>query len=610
LQLSDKSRIVVTGNSTDEMRLARQLSEDYALLFGTRLSVVKDKVRKGDISLRLTSGKKLGQEGYRMQIADKVALEAATPRGLFYATRTLLQLTEMNRALPCGSTVDVPQYALRGFMIDCGRKFIPMSYLRSLVRMMAYYKMNTLQIHLNDNAFKGFYNDDWSQTYAAFRMECATYPGLTARDGYYTKQEFIALQELADSCGVEIIPEIDSPAHSLAFTQYKPELGSREYGMDHLDLSNPNTYTFMDALFKEYLEGPNPVFRGKRVHIGTDEYSNAKQEVVEQFRAYTDHYIRLVESYGKQACIWGALTHAKGTTPVKSDHVVMGCWYNGYAQPKDMKAAGYQLVSIPDGLVYIVPAAGYYYDYLNTEYLYTKWSPRFIGKEEFQENDPQLLGGMFAVWNDHSGNGISVKDIHHRVAPALQTLSAKMWDGDHTTCSFALFDSLRRDLSEAPGVNELGRIGTPHTEVLTLPTLAPDTVLPYDGIGYNYTISFHLTAASEAPGTELFRSQSSVFYLADPISGRFAFARDGYLYTFRYRPFDGEEADLRIEGTNTATRLYVNGRLLDNFDIQPIYYSEKKNLRNCVRTLFFPLRHSGNFKSRITSLSVRNFVEP
>ena len=65
-----------------------------------------------------------------------------------------------------------------------------------------------------------------------------------------------------------------------------------------------------------------------RVHIGTDEYSNKKQDVVEKFRAFTDHYIRFVEGFGKQACVWGALTHAKGETPVKSENVLMSAWYN------------------------------------------------------------------------------------------------------------------------------------------------------------------------------------------------------------------------------------------------------------------------------------------
>ena len=100
--------------------------------------------------------------------------------------------------------------------------------------------------------------------------------------------------------GVEIIPEIDVPAHSLAFTQYNPRIGSKKYGMDHLDLFAPETYPFIDALFKEYLEGDEPVFCGKRVHIGTDEYSNETQELVEKFREFTDHYIDLVEGYGNR----------------------------------------------------------------------------------------------------------------------------------------------------------------------------------------------------------------------------------------------------------------------------------------------------------------------
>ena len=95
----------------------------------------------------------------------------------------------------------------------------------------------------------------------------------------------------------------------------------------------------------------------------------------------------------------------------------MSAWYNGYADPKEMVKQGYHLISIPDGLLYIVPQAGYYYDYLNTKYLYEKWTPNIVGKEVFPERDPAILGGMFAVWNDHVGNGISTKDIHHRCLP-------------------------------------------------------------------------------------------------------------------------------------------------------------------------------------------------
>ena len=408
--------------------VAEQFINDYATLFKKEMKLATGKAKTGDIVLTCKKLDNTPDEGYRLNIGKFVEIEAPATDGAFWATRTLLQLMEQGN-LPQGEAIDIPQYKLRGFMIDVGRKFIPISYLRNLVRIMAYYKMNTLQIHLNDNGFPKYFGDDWAKTSAAFRLECETYPGLTATDGSYTKQEFIELQKLAEQLHVEIIPEIDSPAHVLAFTHYRPELGSEEYGMDHFNLSNPEVYTFMDSLFKEYLSGKEPVFRGPKVNIGTDEYSNRKQEVVEQFRAYTDYYLDLIQKYGKQPMLWGSLTHANGTTPIRHENVLMACWSNTYARPKDMADLGYQLVSIPDGLVYIVPAAGYYYDYLNCQNLYEHWTPAVIGSYTFPEQHPQVEGGMFAVWNDHYGNGISTKDIHHRLFPAMQTMAVKCWTG-------------------------------------------------------------------------------------------------------------------------------------------------------------------------------------
>lgn len=603
------ARIVCTSQNPELLRIARMFADDYQQMFGQTLSVAQGKATSGDFVLSLSADKKLGKEGYAIKITDRVAISAPTPIGLYWSTRTLLQLAEQNqeRSLPQGTIRDYPDYPLRGFMIDCGRKFIPMAYLQDLVKIMAYYKMNTLQVHLNDNGFKQYFEHNWDKTYAAFRLESETYPGLTARDGSYSKKEFIDFQKQAASNFVEIIPEIDVPAHSLTLTHYKPEIGSKEYGMDHLDLFKPETYEFVDALFKEYLEGDNPVFVGKRVHIGTDEYSNAKKDVVEKFRAFTDHYIRFVEGFGKQAVVWGALSHAKGDTPVKSENVVMNAWYNGYADPATMIKDGYQLISIPDGLVYIVPKAGYYYDYLNEPYLYKEWTPAHIGKAVFDEKHPSILGGMFAIWNDHVGNGISVKDIHHRIFSPLQTLSVKMWTGAQTGIPYETFNEKRALLSEAPGVNQLARIGKKPELVYERSTVAPGSTSDYPEIGYNYTVSFDITGAKESEGTELFRSPNAVFYLSDPIRGMMGFARDGYLNTFPYKVNPGEKATIQIEGNNRSTTLRVNGKVVDEMNTQKLYFNAGKDSMNYVRTLVFPLEKAGNFNSKVQNLKVYNY---
>ncbi len=624
-QTALSGRIVVKNAKLKTVATA--LAADYKEMFGKELTIVNGATKGGDVVLSLKKNKALGDEGYTMNVGSAVEITAATERGAFWATRTLLQIAEQHKDgnLPKGKTTDVPEYKLRGFMIDCGRKFIPMSYLRDLAKIMAYYKMNTLQVHLNDNGFRQYFGGDWNKTQAAFRLECDTYPGLTAKDGSYSKQEFIDFQKLAEQNGVEVIPEIDAPAHSLAFTQYKNEIGSKEYGMDHLDLFNPETYKFMDGLWKEYIGGKNPVFIGKRVHIGTDEYSNAKKDVVEKFREFTDHYIKYVESFGKQAVVWGALTHANGDTKVKNKGVLMDIWYNGYADPVEMKKQGYKLVSIPDGLVYIVPAAGYYYDYLNCQYLYEHWTPAVIGNKTFEENDPMIEGGMFAVWNDHAGNGISTKDVHHRVYPALQTLAVKCWTGKDTKLPYAEFDSKRVELSEAPGVNELGRLGKPGSVVLEKATVNAGETLNAEEIGYNYAVTFTVDGKQEANGTELFRSANAVVYLADPEQGKLGFERDGYRNLFNYRIPAGEKHTITIEGTNKMTRLLVDGAVKEElgpktlyvmrdqdrahyqvkgtYTYEPVVYQPTDQIYY-QRTLVFPLRKAGNFKSTITNLKV------
>lgn len=613
---SASTRIVVASDGLHGV--ADSLAADWHTMFGSRLQVVDGKAEKGDIVLSLKADKKLGEEGYTIDIAEKVTVTAPKPVGVYWATRTLLQIAEQSaeRELPKGKITDWPDYGLRGLSMDVGRKFIPMAYLKDLVKALSYYKLNSLRIHLNDNGFPYYFGNDWDKTYAAFRMESDRFPGLTARDGYYTKDEFRDFQRSSAGEFVDIVPEIDIPAHALAFSHYKKGIGSKEFGEDHLDLFNPETMPFLDEVFDEYLGGDNPVFINEYMHIGTDEFGkdypgfDKKKETAEKFRGFMDHYIRLVESYGKKPWVWGSLSTAPGETPIKTEGVMLDAWYNGYADPKEMIKLGFKLNSIPDGMVYIVPAAGYYYDYLNTEWLYNNWTPAKVGNVQFEEQDPNIAGGYFAVWNDHVGNGISVQDIHHRVMPALQTMAVKLWDGLNVSLPYADFNEARASISEAPGLNRLGRVGTPGQLVLEQAKVAPGSRNEIPEIGYGYTVEFDLDAVAEKPGTVLFSSPDAVVYLADPVKGLLGFARDGYLNTFNFRPYPGEKVHIRIDGTNEGTTLFVNGQKYQSLDKVTQWHNEGKNKMYYVSTLVFPLQQAGDFKSGVSNLKVYNYVRP
>lgn len=623
-QMQPSGQIVVASPALRSM--AQTFCHDYTLLTGRQMSIATgNKAKAGDIVLRLKKDKALGSEGYRMAIGTTCDITAATPKALYWGLQTVLQLSEQQPSLPCGSTVDKPQYAIRGFMLDVGRKFVPMPYIKKLARIMAYYKMNTLQLHLNDNGFKQYFDDDWMQTPSAFRLECDTYPGLAAKDGHYTKAEFRTLVNEAAAQFVDIIPEIDAPGHVLAFTQYKPSLASEKYGMDHFDIFNPEVYTFMDNLFKEYLSGKDPVFAGKYVHIGTDEYSNATQELKEKFRAYTDRYLALIESYGKSPMVWGALSHADGTTPVRQKGVTMGLWSNDMADPVEMKRQGWKMISMTDWQTYIVPIADYYHDYLPLDNLYNTWTPRVFRNVTLEENDPCIVGGMFALWNDIYGNGITVADMHDRIFPVLQVIADKTWTAALTTLPFDLFEQKKGLLSEAPGVNEMGRTKAPMS--LNEVKAGHNLGLPVSEVGFGHRITFTVDCKAEAKGTVLFYGPQSTFFLADPVTGRLGYQREDYLDTFNYTlPTEGE-VELTIETTPAATTLYVNGVKRETLAEQRLYVIDKEKSRydkmpnvktlpqvwqpttsmRYLRALFFPLQKAGAFKSNVKHLNVESF---
>jgi len=635
--LTGASRIVLNNTDKDILQKAASiLQKELQEQTGLALKIAIEKPGKGDIYLTLhETDTAIGDEGYYLKVNEMLIISALKYQGLFWGTRTLLQVVKQNKAIPKGIARDYPEFKVRGFVLDDGRKFFSLQFLRDYVKLMSYYKMNDFQIHLNDNGFKNQFNNNWDSTYSAFRLQNETYPGLTAKDGSYTKKEFIALQELADDYAVNIIPEIDVPAHSLAFTKVIPEIGSKLYGQDHLDLHNPLTYTVIENVFKEYLSGDHPAFMGKEVHIGTDEYDKRDAEA---FRAFTDHFIKYVQSFGKDVRVWGALTHAAGTTPVTVKNVTMNTWYNGYANPVEMKKLGYKQISTPDGWLYIVPAAGYYFDYLDLKNIYNNWTPSIIGEVNFPAGDPTILGGSFAEWNDKVGNGISEKDVNDRVFPAMQVLSEKMWAGTDTLKSFEDFNALSEKTGEGPSLNIRGKIGNPDQSLVAYFSFDnkdksiqlhqvtyikghsgnalyfsgenSTTELPYKEIGYDYTVSFWINPAeNNTADAVIFRSANSVVKLKQGNTDNLGFSRDGYNFDFSYHVPENTWTHIVIAGTNKGTSLYVNGQLQKKLydDFFPATATDKTKKQK-VETLFFPLQTVGGFYGKIDELRIWNKV--
>ena len=620
LSLPVQGNIVI--NPVDEAALASTASilvEDLKELMGWEYTITTGKAKKNDIYLSLAKAdEQLGKEGYVLAINNKVSIEAPTAQGVFWGTRTLLQMLHRQEAkLAKGTTRDWPEFPNRGYMLDVARKFFTLDYLKEQIKVLSFYKMNEFHIHLNDNGFPQFFDNDWNKTYAAFRLESERFPGLTAKDGSYTKKEFTELQRMGMEYGVNIIPEIDIPAHSLAFAHYKPEIGSKEYGMDHLDLYKEETYQFVDALLDEYLSGEEPVFIGPDVHIGTDEYNKKEAE---QYRYFTDRYLKYVASYGKTPRMWGGLKWLPGKTPVQAEGVTVNAWSYDWVDPEVSIKEGYKLINTCDTYLYIVPGAGYYREFLDHQWLYEKWTPWMMNrKQTLPVGTPGVLGGMFAVWNDQCGNGISEQDVHYRSFPAIQVMAERMWKGDNQqVVPFAEFEALCKMMPEAPGVNLLGRIGA-ETSLLTEETTlnGKESIgTAIQEVGYPYTVSFSVCPDAEAQSISgvLFKGPHSTVYTNWENTGRIAFARDGYEFAFGSFILPvGQWTDITIKGDWKGTSLYVNGKLQERLEGRKkrVHNPKYNRLENMPiqETLVFPLQYIGDtvngFKGKLKNVKIQ-----
>ncbi|MBP5711762.1 MAG: beta-N-acetylhexosaminidase, partial [Prevotella sp.] len=147
--------------------------------------------------------------------------------------------------------------------------------------------------------------------------------------------------------------------------------------------------------------------------------------------------------------------------------------------------------------------------------------------------------------------------------------------------------------------------------------------LPIIGAGYDYRVSFSLDCKEEEKGAVLFESDHAIFYLSSPTTGQMGFSRDGYLNTFNYKLPVDRHVDIRIEGTNKETRLYVNNRHIQTLSTREVYVMKPSDQLNnmpgaiyqptvfapsakmyYVPTLVFPLQRSGNYRSQVTNLKV------
>ncbi len=424
---------VVTVTATDEC--ARRALEAMKLFLpGVDFRLVEE---NGMIRFEKTKANK--KEAYTLTADDSgVLLQYEDFLGARNAVATLSQLwcaeSEGYSIKRC-KIEDYPLFRVRSFMMDLARGVGRKEEIKETVIRLALLKYNRIHLHLVDNA---------GVAWQSVRLPKLTGP----RGDQYSMQYFKALNELCVTLGLEVLPEIEVPAHNGTILRCYPELACEVDETEHpgkwvLCAGNDKIFDFYKNLISDLLE----MFPSCRaIHIGGDEVNF---EDLPNQRCHWDfcpkcqalgftgmqeiyYYViqkvyDIVKSFGKEVAMWNDWIDISKPCPLPKD-IQIHFWR--VAAPGRGPIEGCSMQKFLEQGFSVVNAR-YEDTYIDVgEYASAKtlndWLPT-VRPETEEKYHTQILGGEICAWE--YGNEESYRFYRFTLPSPLGLFADRLWNG-------------------------------------------------------------------------------------------------------------------------------------------------------------------------------------
>ncbi|MFH6959479.1 beta-N-acetylhexosaminidase [Flavobacterium aquidurense] len=445
--------------------------------YGFKLPVVNKGVKN---SIKLISQKNiegLKGEGYSFKSGKNgVEINGNSPMGTFYGMQTLIQLLPVEKssslAIAAVDVKDEPRFAYRGAMLDVGRHFFSVEFVKKYIDYLALHKMNYFHWHLTEDQ--------------GWRIEIKKYPKLTEigskrngsiigkypgkgsdntpEGGFYTQEEVKDIVKYASDRFITVIPEIEMPGHSSAAIAAYPELScfpdektnlpenmmsakskqemangrnkivQETWGV-HTDVFVPteNTFKFLEDVLDEVMA----LFPSKYIHVGGDESPKdawkrsafcqqmIKDKGLKDEHGLQSYFIQRIEKY----------INKKGRTLIGWDEILEGGLAPNAIVMSWQGEAGGIAAAKENHQVIMTPGSHVYLDHSQTKDekevtiggflpLETVYSYEPIPKELNAQQAKYVLGAQGNVWTEYMANPAKVE---YMIFPRLSALSEVLW---------------------------------------------------------------------------------------------------------------------------------------------------------------------------------------
>ena len=371
-------------------------------------------------------------ESYSIEFdgSGSCSIWCGTVFGCMHGMPTFVQMVNPTNGFRVPQTFrisDKPRFSHRGLLIDTGRRFLPVSLIKTHLEIMASVKMNVLHWHVvDDHSFP-------------LRLESA--PLLSERGAYspravYSRADVREIVEYADSLGIRVIPELDIPGHTAAWMKGYPELlGISKSAIDPTREAN---YDFLSKVLTEVVAlFRSKVFEGKPViHLGGDETwdgwdtpamaawmkSHGMTSKGDLARHWLGRISTVAKTVGFDIRMWEDFLEDTGEAwnPVG---ITWQAWKRNFRATDALAAKFNQPVLF---------SSDFYLDHLDSD-----WG-KFYGVDMATDN-PFVIGGEACMW----GESVDASNHLQRVWPRAAAIAERLWCGERCPVDASLSASLR-----------------------------------------------------------------------------------------------------------------------------------------------------------------------
>ena len=413
-------------------------------------------VSSSGLPVTLQNDPSLADGAYQLTITnDGITVASADLSGTRHAAITLLTLRHTHPdGAPCGTITDSPRFNWRGQHLDCARHFFEVDTILEFLDMMAMMKLNVFHWHAADDEAFRYHLPSLPELadQTAKRGEGCLVPGLfgggTGAGGAYSRADMATVIAHASELGIEVMPEIEVPAHSYALAKVYPdvrdpadngaEMSVQGYYENTINPAQPATWDMLEKMVADLAD----IFPGPVLHLGCDEMPADAWEgsplgrdlmaregltTPKDLQAWTMQRLnKMLREKGKRAAAWEEAAQADG---IGNDTILFS--WSGQGPGIEAIARGYDVVMCPAQHVYLDMAhtddpddwGAAWAAFVSLEDTVT-WDPV---PPAARDKDGRVIGVAGAFWGEFTTQDAQMWPM---VIPRILGVATMAWEAD------------------------------------------------------------------------------------------------------------------------------------------------------------------------------------